>query len=82
MQTIKTLFYIAIWALILSWFLGIGWAITIIIALSVLNKIFHNPENPRKTPATKPATKKVPPAAKIAASAYIGYKAGKKISKW
>jgi hypothetical protein len=74
METIKKLFYIVIWVLILSWFLGIGWAITIIIASAVLNKIFHDPGKPRKT--------KVPLAAKTAASAYIGYKAGKKIGKW
>ena len=74
METIKNLFYIAIWVLILSWFFGIGWAITIIIVLSVLSKIFKSPAKERKT--------KVPMAAKTAASAYIGYKAGKKIGKW
>jgi uncharacterized membrane protein YfhO len=74
MQTIKNLFYIALWVLILSWFFGFGWAITIIIVLSVLIKVFEIPTKERKT--------KVPRAAKLAASAYIGYKSGKKIGKW
>ncbi len=74
MQTIKNLFYIVIWALILSWFFGFGWAITIIIVIAVLGKVFESPTKERKT--------KVPRAAKTAASAYIGYKAGKKIGKW
>ena len=74
MQTIKTLFYIAIWALILYWFFGIGWAITIIVVLSIIKLIFRSSDKTRKT--------KVPLAAKTAASAYIGYKAGKKIGKW
>jgi len=77
METIKKLFYIAIWVLILSWLFGFGWAITITIVLSVLSKIFKSPARPAKERKTK-----VPLAAKTAASAYIGYKAGKKIGKW
>lgn len=81
MAKIKAFFYIAIWLLILSWLFGFVWAITITIVISVLSKIFKSPAPPRTTPAKERKTK-VPMTAKVAASAYIGYKAGKNIGKW